>query len=109
MAHSDTIKKLIQFILNAPEIVREPRLYSNQVTYAFSDKLPVPGEHQIFPEMRLHVERLTPEFVDDHRVVIDQLFKQTRDTSDNQSFNDVWLTASHLTDRGLFLVEFSFE
>ncbi|MFD1464979.1 hypothetical protein ACFQ4L_02585 [Lapidilactobacillus mulanensis] len=109
MTHLEITEKLIQFILTAPEVVREPRVYSNQVTYAFSDKLPVPGQHQLFPEMRLHVERLNYEFVEQQYAKIDQLFKQTRDTVDNQKFADVWLTTSHLTDRGLYLVEFSFE
>lgn len=108
MPNNEIAKKLITFILTNSEVVREPRVYTNQVTYAFSDKLPVQTDTGLFPEMRLHVVRLAPSFVEANKDSLNQIFEQTKGARP-LNYQDVWLTSSHLTDRGLYLVEYSFE
>ncbi|WP_125604286.1 hypothetical protein [Lapidilactobacillus bayanensis] len=108
MQNQEIAKKLITFVLNNANVVREPRVYANQVTYAFSDKLVDFEDANLFPPMRLHVVRLAPSFVQKNQLLLNRLFMQTKDPTP-QSYQDVWLTSSHLTDRGLYLVEYSFE
>lgn len=108
MQNEELAKQLIEFILTSQDVVREPRVYANQVTYAFSDKLVEPEDETLFPPMRLHVVRPQPSFVQKNQKLLNQLFEQTKDTNP-QGYQDVWLTSSHLTDRGLYLVEYSFE
>ncbi|WP_261807161.1 hypothetical protein [Lapidilactobacillus luobeiensis] len=108
MTEKEIVKAIINFILTNPGVVREPRVYINQITFAFADSLPVPGDATFFPEMRLHVFRLTPEFVRENQDLLQQLFVQTEEGR-SASYDQVWFTSSHLTDRRLNLVEFSFE
>lgn len=108
MQNKEIAKRLLEFVLNSPDVVREPRFYTNQVTYAFSDKIAKPEDPDLFPAMRLHVVRMEPSFVQENQSLLDDLFEQTKATNP-RGYQDVWLTSSHLTDRGLYLVEYSFE
>ena len=108
MTEKEIVKAIINFILTNSGVVREPRVYINQITFAFADNLPVPGDDVFFPSMRLHVFRLTPEFVKENQAILQQLFAQTAEAK-SESYDQVWFTSSYLTDRHLNLVEFSFE
>lgn len=103
---------ILTFLRNEPGIIKEPATYTNLVTYAFSDKLTVPGQTEVFPTMRLHVVRLTPEFVEQYQSELDYFYQQTDGVGseyEQDGYVDVWLTTAHLADRGLMMVELSFE
>lgn len=108
MEHLDIVQAIMSFILTNDGVVREPRVYTNQVTFAFDDQLPVAGKEIFFPEMRLHVFRLAPSFVKENRDLINRIFAQTEEGR-AANYDQVWFTSSHLSDRKLNLVEFSFE
>jgi hypothetical protein len=108
MDRLEIVQAIMTFILNNQDVVREPRVYTNQVTFAFDDRLPVAGKGVLFPEMRLHVFRLEPSFVKANRDLVNQIFAQTEE-GPTASYDQVWFTSSHLSDRKLNLVEFSFE
>lgn len=100
--------ELIEFLNQEQDkLVFEPQVYSNQLTIAFANAL-IPDKLQlIFPEMRLHVERIDNETLSKLRDQL-QLFTSHLSTED-QNFKNVWLTTSNITDRRLALVEISFE
>ncbi|MDO1605010.1 hypothetical protein Q2T76_02940 [Lactobacillus sp. YT155] len=100
--------ELIDFLNQEQDkLVFEPQVYSNQLTIAFANAL-IPDKLQlIFPEMRLHVERIDNETLSKLRDQL-QLFTSHLSTED-QNFKNVWLTTSNITDRRLALVEISFE
>ncbi len=102
--------ELLQFIHDNPELViTEPTEYANQLTFAFSkDFYPSELNPVLFPTMRLHVERLTPDFVEENKDLLHTL-NEMLGKQPGTGFNEVWITTSNVADRNLLLVQLSFE
>lgn len=102
--------KIINFIADNPELViQEPEEYANQLTFAFSQKFyPEKVNPVLFPKMRLHVERMTHEFIEANFLPLSHLAKMLPE-SDNNNFTEVWITTSNIYSQGLLIVQISFE
>ncbi len=103
-----TLTALLNFVNDNPDkVVLEPREYANVLTYAFSDKF-YPLDPIIFPEMRLHVVRLTSAEIAANKDLLNYFYSRTSERKP-VGFKTVWITTSHITKSGLALFELSFE
>lgn len=101
---------VLEFIRdNEAKVILEPTEYANQLTFAFSKKFAdFEIDVRLFPLMRLHVERLNREFVQEHADLFIYLFNMVSSQS-KTDYSDVWVTTSDVKNRDLLLVELSFE
>ncbi|MCD2257133.1 hypothetical protein ACNAN0_08145 [Agrilactobacillus fermenti] len=100
--------QILEFIQKNPtKVVLEPLNYANVLTFGLSDKYYSYDVKQ-FPDRRLHVLRMPTAEIQSNHDLLTYFFQMTAEKS-KKTFENVWLTTSHLTDLGLLLVELSFE
>ncbi|KRL59423.1 hypothetical protein [Latilactobacillus fuchuensis] len=100
---------ILTYIQDHPDQVTvEPFQYANVIRFGINDQTDLPEVEKLFPEMRLHVNRIDPDYVQSHYDLLDSFYRQTEEKQ-KDGFEDVWITTSHLSDRQLFLVDLSFE
>ena len=107
-SNSDSIYYVLSKIQTHPELVETIKpLYGNAVMVTISDELKVADAAHCFPDNHLTVNRLAPSFVAKHGELLEQFFQMT--DQDNPGYHDVWITTSHVTAAGCYLVDLSFE
>lgn len=100
---------ILTYIQEHPdEVVLEPFQYANVIRFGISDQVDLPDAEKLFPDMRLHVNRIDPEYVKEHHNLLTTFYQQTEEKQ-KDGFQDVWITTAHLSDRQLYLVDLSFE
>lgn len=107
-SNSDAFYYVLSKVYHHPELViaSVPK-YSNAVALTISDQLKVSDRHYYFPEHKLMVNRLSPDFVAKNGDLLDYYFDMT--DQDNPGYHDVWITTSHVEQQHVYFMELSFE
>lgn len=104
-----TLTTILTYIQENPETVTlEPFQYANVIRFGIDDQVQLPETEKLFPDMRLHVNRIDSDYVNAHRDLLEAFYQQTIEKQ-KDGFQDVWITTTHLSDRHIFLVDLSFE
>lgn len=104
-----TLTTILSYIHDHPEkITVEPFQYANVIRFGIDDQTVFPDAEKLFPDMRLHVNRIDPDYVQKHYALLNAFYQQTEEKQ-KDGFEDVWITTAHLSDRQIFLVDLSFE
>ncbi len=107
-SNSDALYYVLSKNYHHPELViaTVPQ-YSNAVAITVDDKLKVSDSDFYFPEHKLMVNRLSPDFVAKNGDLLDYYYDMT--DQDNPGFHDVWITTGHVSKQHAYLIELSFE
>lgn len=107
-SNSDTLYYVLRKINHHPEIVKSKMpLYSNAISFVISDNVQISDAEYYFPDSKLMVNRLTPDFVAQNGELLDYFYQQTR--GDVPGYHDVWITTAHVASDSSYLVELSYE
>ena len=107
-SNSDTIYYLLTKLKAHPELILSQGLFSsNSLVLSFSDAFKVANSDYYFPDNHLMVNRLSPGFVAKNGELLDYFFQQTQ--KQYPVYRDVWVTTSHDTRMGQYLIDLSFE
>ena len=107
-SNSDALYYVLSKIYHHPEIViaTVPQ-YSNAVAITISDNLKISDSNFYFPDHKLMVNRLSPDFVAKNGDLLDYYFDMT--DQGNPGYHDVWITTGHIERQHAYLIELSFE
>jgi len=107
-SNSDSIYNVMTFVSRHPDKVHfQKGEYSNVVTMGIPDTVSVANRETYFPEGRLMVNRMSPEFVSMHGDLLDQFYEYTN--QGKPDYRDVWITTGYLNKKNMFLLELSYE
>ncbi|WP_461240431.1 hypothetical protein [Paucilactobacillus sp. N302-9] len=107
-SNSDSIYHVLtQMVAHPEKVVAEPLEYTNVITFSIPDTTKVGDPDIYFPDQKLMVNRLTPDFVAKNGDLLDYFYKFTKQEIPN--YHDVWVTTSHILDKKSYLVELSYE
>ena len=89
-SNSDALYYVLSKIYHHPEIViaTVPQ-YSNAVAITISDKLKISDSNFYFPDHKLMVNRLSPDFVAKNGDLLEYYFDMTDQS--NPGYNDIWI------------------
>ena len=107
-SNSDTLYYVLSKINHHPELIKTRMpLYSNAISITTPDNLKIADSDFYFPDSKLMVNRLAPEFVAKNGELLDYFYQQTR--GDIPGYHDVWVTTSHIPRESVYLIELSYE
>jgi hypothetical protein len=107
-SNSDTIYHVLSYIKGHPNKVKiYPDKYDNVVEMYLDDDVKLGNPEIYFPNQRLEVNRMAPDFVSMNSDLLDYFHDKT--AMKDSSFHDLWITTSHLVDRNKYLIDLSFE
>lgn len=78
-SNSDTLYYVLSKINHHPELIKTRMpLYSNAISITIPDNLKIADSDFYFPDSKLMVNRLAPEFVAKNGELLDYFYQQTR-------------------------------
>ncbi|KIS02975.1 hypothetical protein [Paucilactobacillus wasatchensis] len=107
-SNSDSIYYVLTHMKAHPEIVAtEPVEYTNVITLSIPDTIKIADADIYFPDQKLMVNRLTPDFVAKNGDLLDYFYDFTAQEIPN--YHDVWVTTSHIVNKNAYMIELSYE
>ncbi|BAP86128.1 hypothetical protein LOOC260_116190 [Paucilactobacillus hokkaidonensis JCM 18461] len=107
-SNSDSIYYVLTHMNTHPEMVTaEPIKYTNVITLSIPDTVKVADADIYFPDQKLMVNRLSPDFVAKNGDLLDYFYRFTAQEIPN--YHDVWVTTSHIVKKNAYMVELSYE
>ncbi len=107
-SNSDTIYHVLSYIKAHPKkVIIRPDKYDNALEMFLDDNVRLGNPELYFPNQRLEVNRMAPEFISMNNSLLDYFHEKTAVRDSN--YHDLWVTTSHLTDQKKYLVDLSFE
>lgn len=106
--NSDSIYYVLSKLKRHPDLInyQTPQV-DNAVRFSFPDSVKISDADEYFPDQRISNSLLSQDFIAKNGDLLDYYFKKTQ--AANPDYKQVWLMTSHLTDRGLYLMEISYE
>lgn len=107
-SNSDTIYHVLSYIKAHPnKVMINPDRYDNVVEMYLDDDVKLGNPEIYFPDQNLEVNRMASEFISMNNELLDYFHDKTavKDTS----YHELWITTSHLANKGKYLVDLSFE
>lgn len=107
-SNSDSIYNVLSKIKRHPDLVIASNdQYANTLSLIMPDSMKISDAEFYFPDNNLMVNRLSPNFVSQNGDLLDYFYQLT--AKQIPDYHDVWVTSSHVTASGRYLIELSFE
>ncbi|WP_172189227.1 hypothetical protein [Lentilactobacillus kribbianus] len=108
LSNSDTISQVLAYIKNHPDkAVINAGYYTNAIDAFIADTTKISNADRFFPDHKVVVNRMAPEFIDANGDLLDYFYDKTKQA--DQNYHDLWITTGHIAESNKYLIELSFE